>query len=173
MSTFFTSDMHLGHKKIVEYCKRPFKNVDHMNDILVKNWNERVKDGDIVYHLGDFCFGRKESKAQSWEYRLNGSILHFHGNHDVGSNGAKGCLVKGVMKHGGMDIYTQHEPLKAKPSRFYDLILCGHAHEKWKIKFVDYCGKQIPMVNVGVDVWNFRPVKIDEIMKFIKKEGVK
>jgi calcineurin-like phosphoesterase family protein len=38
-------------------------------------------------------------------------------------------------------------------------LLCGHVHDKWKIK-----GK---MINVGVDVWNFYPISLDEIKTII------
>lgn len=29
---FYTSDLHLDHKKIIQYCNRPFKDVDEMNN---------------------------------------------------------------------------------------------------------------------------------------------
>lgn len=37
--TFFTSDTHFGHANIINLCKRPFRDVNHMNDMLVENWN--------------------------------------------------------------------------------------------------------------------------------------
>lgn len=37
--TFFTSDTHFGHANIINLCNRPFKDVNHMNDMLVENWN--------------------------------------------------------------------------------------------------------------------------------------
>ena len=55
--TFFTSDTHFGHANIINLCKRPFKDVNHMNDMLVENWNNVVTDDDTVFHLGDFAFG--------------------------------------------------------------------------------------------------------------------
>lgn len=38
-------------------------------------------------------------------------------------------------------------------------LLCGHIHQNWKTR-----GK---MINVGVDVWDFKPVNIAEIEKII------
>ena len=38
-------------------------------------------------------------------------------------------------------------------------LLCGHVHEKWKI--------QGRMINVGVDVWDYKPVPVTEIEKII------
>ena len=82
--TFYTADLHLGHANIIRYCNRPFKDIDRMNDVLISNWNSRVKSGDTVIHNGDFCFkntpGGKEGEgavginAQEWAKKLNGNI---------------------------------------------------------------------------------------------------
>ena len=32
---FFTSDLHLFHAKIIEYCNRPVANVNEMHDLLI------------------------------------------------------------------------------------------------------------------------------------------
>lgn len=40
-------------------------------------------------------------------------------------------------------------------------LICGHVHEKWQTK-----GN---MINVGVDVWDFTPVHIDEIRKIMRE----
>lgn len=91
MKYWYLSDLHLGHGNIIKYCSRPFKDVDQMNTVLIDNCNSRIKDGDIVYHIGDFCFknspGGKDGEgeifsARSWEKRLNGKWIHIKGNHD-------------------------------------------------------------------------------------------
>ena len=53
---FFTSDTHFYHANIINFCKRPFANVETMNEALIENWNAVVGANDIVFHLGDFCF---------------------------------------------------------------------------------------------------------------------
>lgn len=78
---FFTSDLHLSHENILLYCSRPFETVGHMNTILIANWNTVVKEDDIVFILGDFCFGNK----QKWRHflnMLNGRKYLILGNHD-------------------------------------------------------------------------------------------
>lgn len=71
---FFTSDQHLGHWNINEYCHRGFSTVEEMDASLIYGWNSVVGPDDKVYHLGDFCLG---SSAQAAKYiaQLNGSIL--------------------------------------------------------------------------------------------------
>nr|DAW62449.1 MAG TPA: metallophosphatase domain protein [Caudoviricetes sp.] len=32
-----------------------------MNNALVSNWNKVVAPNDIVFHLGDFCFGDRKT----------------------------------------------------------------------------------------------------------------
>lgn len=54
---YFTSDTHFYHSNIIGFCKRPFKNVEDMNETLIENWNRVVGQDDIVFHLGDFCLG--------------------------------------------------------------------------------------------------------------------
>lgn len=52
--TFFTSDTHFGHANIIRFCKRPFENVEEMNEALIENWNKVVSDDDTVFHLGEY-----------------------------------------------------------------------------------------------------------------------
>lgn len=81
MTVWFTSDSHFGHDRIISLSNRPFKDVNHMNEMLVKNWNEVVGLDDHVFHLGDVALG---SFASSIAYvgRLNGFKHLIVGNHD-------------------------------------------------------------------------------------------
>jgi hypothetical protein len=35
VTIWFTADLHLGHRNIVDYCNRPFRDVEAMNDALM------------------------------------------------------------------------------------------------------------------------------------------
>lgn len=78
---WFTSDLHLGHRNVVEYCGRPFIDVVDMDIKLVSRWNDVVADGDIVYVLGDFSFQRPADFVETLR-QLKGSIVWIFGNHD-------------------------------------------------------------------------------------------
>jgi len=167
MTTWFTSDLHLGHASTIDkFIFRPFKDVNDMNRRLVLNWNERVKPGDTVYHLGDFCF---KGSAKKYEFYFNGKIVHIRGNHDK-NNGVKTVLTKVIAEFGGHEVLMQHVPplRKEEIPEFCDMVLCGHVHEKWKhIRLDDM--PDVPIINVGVEQWNYRPVSLPEILKYYDK----
>lgn len=81
MKYFIISDTHFGHKNIIKYCDRPFKNVEEMDKTLIENWNKTVSNQDTVLHLGDFALCSKE-RARQIMSQLNGKKILIKGNHD-------------------------------------------------------------------------------------------
>lgn len=80
----FTSDTHFHHKSIMKFCPNTRKNatsVEHMNEMLIEQWNQQVGNMDTVYHLGDFSFGDEKETGEILD-RLNGKIHLILGNHD-------------------------------------------------------------------------------------------
>lgn len=71
------SDTHFSHENIIGYCDRPFKDKFEMNQCMQDNWSDTVKDGDIVYHLGDVYFNYCPDLGQ-----LPGKKRLILGNHD-------------------------------------------------------------------------------------------
>ena len=177
MSNFwFTSDTHFGHKNIIEYCNRPFKTLEDMDNTIIRKWNERVKPDDIVFHLGDFCFRNSPGgklgegtihNAIYYEKQLNGKIILIQGNHDR-NNSSKSIIHNATIKFGGRTINLVHNPEHAK---YAMLNFVGHVHEKWKYKKEKdvSCGGVTNIINVGVDQWNFYPITGQEIFQFLAK----
>lgn len=81
VDSWVISDTHFGHKNVITYDSRPFKDVAEMDEALIENWNSVVKPGDTIYHLGDFAF-YSEDKVCGILERLNGNKILILGNHD-------------------------------------------------------------------------------------------
>lgn len=166
---FFTSDEHFGHSNILKYANRPFKDVFEMNKVLIQNFNKSVKKGDLTYHLGDFNFRSKNSKgngeiarADDYINKLKGQHIFIEGNHDYdGRNTLKTRNQEIILRIANIRVQLIHDPEFAKVD--YPLVLHGHCHNAWKIKELKYCGKKSLLVNVGVDVWEFKPIEWKDI----------
>ncbi len=82
--TFFISDTHFGHKGIINFSStkpfRPFKTIEEHDAELVRRWNSVVGKKDRVFHLGDFCFGKRNLEVAA---QLNGDKRLVMGNHDT------------------------------------------------------------------------------------------
>ncbi len=169
---YFTADPHYGHSAIIDYCNRPFKNVDVMNATLIRNWNNVVTDSDTVYVIGDFSMKGTEDRnyIARISNKLNGTKHLILGNHDnlkpfaytdIGFKTVHTALELNVGD--GETWLLHHDPVASitAPDKIW---ICGHVHQMFK-----YCKNA---VNVGVDVWNYTPVSINTVRNFITKEGI-
>jgi calcineurin-like phosphoesterase family protein len=159
---FFIADTHFGQDRTLELSKRPFASLEEMNEHMIFLWNYHIKDGDTVYHLGDFG-------VPSFVDELNGDIVMIPGNYEnarirkqLEKKGVKFLSKKATitMNKGGEThkIDLVHEPLNATWENF---TLFAHVHgQKYKRKGL----------NVGVDCHHFRPLSVDDMLFF--KEAV-
>lgn len=157
-TVWYTSDLHLGHANIIKYCNRPFEDVEEMDEILIKNWNKVVKTGDIVYHVGDFCFRTPEHYIK----KLNGKIVFIRGSHD---KIIESLLYKDsvVITKPVMDEYGNPRPLVMSHYAMRSWSMSHYA--SWHI-FGHHHGKLEPYglsFDVGVDCWDYYPITIQEI----------
>jgi calcineurin-like phosphoesterase family protein len=175
MNIFFTADNHFFHKNIIEYCNRPFKSLEGMNLIMIRNWNSRVKKEDMIFIIGDFIFtntlGGKAGEGEKINVKefvsqLNGNKIFIEGNH-CRNNRINSHIQKLVLDYGGNKINLVHNPEHADYR--YIINLTGHIHEKWEIKRYRYGALFTDCINVGVDVWNFMPINWEEINKRYSK----
>jgi calcineurin-like phosphoesterase family protein len=157
---WFISDTHFNHENIIEYCDRPFKSAEHMDREIIRRWNERVKPTDTVFHLGDFMFAKGGKRPQHYLKYLNGRVILIKGNHD-GNNGLKTCIDSMTISLGGKNWWVQHRPEMLK----WKYNLCGHVHNNWKVLDTE----RYIVVNLSVEVWDYYPVNIQEILKRLTK----
>lgn len=177
---YFTSDLHFWHKNVIEFCKRPWKTPEEMNAGLIERWNATVGDKDIVYILGDMFFCGT-NKAKDIMKQLRGDKVLVRGNHDWGvikPHRAEEFGFLNVIDHSEVEIYgvkclMNHFPyqgdhtediryLDKRPIDNGDWLLHGHVHSAWK--------HQDRMINVGVDVWDWKPVNANEIFEIIEEQ---
>lgn len=170
---YFTSDTHYGHSNVIGYCGRPFRNVHHMNQAMICNFNERVSPGDTTYHLGDFAF-LPRSRLAELRSCLNGKIILIRGNHDKNEQimleaGFDEVHNRLSINLDGHSLYMSHIPIGngivprkqynpelVKPPPPCDYHMVGHVHERWT-----RIGNTI---NCGVDAWQFNPVMLQQLI---------
>ena len=169
MNIWFIADTHFNHANIIKYCNRPFKSLEEMNLVMIKNWNSRVKKEDTIFIVGDFIFtnspGGKHGEGlkvdvKDFTSQLNGTKVFIEGNHDK-NNHTNSHIQKLVLAYGGNNINLVHNPEHADYR--YKINLTGHVHEKWSIKRYRSGELFTDCINVGVDVWNFMPINWGEI----------
>lgn len=180
---FFTSDLHFNHKNIMNFCKRPFKDIDEMKDILIANWNNVVGKDCIVFDLGDFAFaGTGEWKRILKE--LNGIHILIKGNHEVTRAPQPSALrdffavyENLTIEINGQKIYLNHFPYLCMDGTYktehQPWQLFGHVHlspimennigkdfDRLKILFPN-------QYDVGVDFNNYEPISFEEVKEKI------
>lgn len=81
--TFFTSDLHFGHKNILKFNPdtRQYADVEEMDQAIIANWQSLVGPEDHVWSLGDMFFS-KEDRAIAIMEQLPGIKHLIWGNHD-------------------------------------------------------------------------------------------
>ncbi len=163
MANWYTADLHFGHKRIIEFCKRPFASVAEMNAKIISNFQSRVQPDDDLWIVGDFAFGQSPSSSQfeSWFHGLPGRKHLILGNHDdeaIVSLPWKSIADIARVTDGTQKFVLCHYPMITwEGARDDALQLFGHVHDQWP-------GTR-NSVNVGVDQWDFCPIQIDEIKR--------
>lgn len=196
MKVWFTSDLHIGHERIIELCNRPFKDVEHMNTVIVERWNMTVEPDDVIFVVGDAALGKLD-ESLPWFSMMHGEKLLIPGNHDRVWSGypKKGKPVRpeDIARYEAVGLRILDEQVEYRPTGVDNMIwtLChfpdaGDSHDKdrfdeWRPKR-PYRPNIIvhghvhenwvtngPRINVGVDVWNFQPVAEETLIAMAKQ----
>lgn len=172
---WFTSDSHFGHKNIIRFSNRPFKDVDHMNEELIRLWNSYVGPDDDVYHNGDFSLTTPNKTGEILD-RLNGNIHLITGNHEksvLKKEGVRNRFVWIKPYHelvvGNQLIVLCHYAMRVwNKSHHKSWMLYGHSHDSMEH---EQWGRSM---DVGVDsayriLGEYRPFSYDEIAEIMSK----
>ncbi len=179
---YYISDLHFGHKNVISYDNRPFKDVEEMNEVLIKNWNNKVEPTDTVYILGDFSWLNKNKTAEILK-KLAGKKILIKGNHDelkpVVAEQFEAIYDYLEIEDDGEKLVLSHYPMPFWDGQSRDAVhLYGHVHNshQWKFyeKFIEYLidAQGFPMrtYNVGcmMDYMEYTPQSLKHILNQAK-----
>lgn len=158
---FITSDHHFDHTNIISYCKRPFKTIKDMNNVMIARWNTVVKPTDTVYHLGDFALAGRKRIAEL-QSKLNGKIVLIRGNHDGSVRTMEQCGFAVIhSKYLELDkIIFSHQPLTNEETHG-KINFHGHIH--------DILNKDRHHINVCVEQTNYYPIPLHQAFRLPMK----
>ena len=181
---FYTSDMHFGHKNIIDTCDRPWTDCATMEIALISNWNKVVPEDGVVFNLGDFTWFSNISRIKELVDKLNGTIYHVMGNH---------CYDQGYYREGVREIFDGriYDLLEIKVNNVDDfgytrMFLSHYPHLCWRTGSFHLHGhihslkgqksplkgnfNNVAMYDVGVDNNDYKPVSHIEIMNILTKQ---
>lgn len=210
-NVWFTSDTHFGHANIALYARRKFclepsdlsvaeqiwsgerqkgrwspgwESIANMDEHLISMINEYVAEDDILWHLGDFCFWKKNARRGASWYRSMircKNVYLLVGNHDPKETRDvfDACYDYREAKVNSKEIIMSHYAMCFwNRSHYGSWMLYGHAHgsaEAW-------LEKNMPgrlSMDVGVDnafriLGEYRPFSFGEISSiFASRKGFK
>jgi calcineurin-like phosphoesterase family protein len=161
MAVFFTSDTHFGHGGALGLYRRPFASVAAMNETMVERWNQTVGPEDTVWHLGDFAIRQRPTVVADLLARLSGHKHLVAGNNDPPAT-------RHLEDWESVQSYLEIEV------DALSLVLCHYPFRSWRGMGKGWANlhghshgrlKPLPrQFDVGVDVWDFRPVTLSEIL---------
>ena len=154
----------------------PMHRAIEMSGTIINNINKDCDDNDKLIHVGDWCFTKSERgvacpkiTAQEWEEEVRPDVIHVMGNHDK-HNGVKSAIHSLVCRLGQFNVIVQHRPpwdveehLPPLPTVGISAYVCGHVHTAFDVAYHN----GLPVINVGVEVNNYRPVRQDFLINKI------
>lgn len=165
MANLYISDLHLCHENAIKFDNRPFKSLDEMHEIILLNWNNKVKDDDTVYILGDFCMSKDKNDWINFLSQMKGKKIIVKGNHDrIVSDDAIQKYLSGTydfveVKDSGYRIILSHYPIPFHRGAYNPNIymLYGHIHNTREYDFMKKWRKEIKEThsNKGDALGNF------------------
>lgn len=166
---FFTADEHYGHRNIIEYCNRPFRHVDEMDQALIDRHNKVVGPKDTVVHVGDFSMIHNRRLVENaYIKRLNGSHVFIRGSHDYWLDQDPIEIDTGQIR----DIWENKISLAGKN---YCIVACHYAMRVWprahygSWQVYGHSHGKLPgmgrQMDVGVDTNNFHPYSLEQIIE--------
>ncbi len=185
MQVWFTADLHLGHGNIIRYCQRPHldpeekrraaedargrwrvsaETVRRHDEALLDAINSRVERRDILWIVGDFCWGGLREAARYREAINCQNVYLVWGNHDDHSIAPvfQRVIEAGMFRVAEQEIWLCHYPLRSWNKRFHgSWHVYGHVHARLEAE--DRANPSSLTKDVGVDACDYRPWSFDDL----------
>ncbi|MCR5206204.1 MAG: metallophosphoesterase [Lachnospiraceae bacterium] len=187
---YFTSDLHLDHKNVIEFSHRPFMDVEEMNKLLIDNINYTVGSKDELYIIGDFLYPASRERVRELRRQIKCKHVHLiRGNHD--KDYSQDHIFQSVQDYKeikteyGRFVLSHYQMQDWSGSKYGSVLLHWHIHSegsdynernrqmKYLERFPD--SYHIPkdqdlmlrMYDVGVDANDYKPVSLEPIADFL------
>lgn len=171
---WFTADMHIGHKRILEFCSgtRQGNTVEEHDEIMVEAFNSVVRKQDFLFILGDEVLGDRKAGYEKLR-RINGQKVLIRGNHTQLKEEHRG-IFSSVHDYyekriEGIKVCMLHFPMwewhGCHGGSFH---LFGHVHADYKT----VRGKSL---NVGIDQRpnkDMKPFSWEEVKEFMADKPI-
>lgn len=178
---WISSDYHFQHNREFIYKSRGFENVDEMNETIIANHNEVVREDDDIYLLGDLILGGPDKMETGLEMirALKGRLHLVRGNHDTDKRWEAYSKLPNVVEQQNAiylnyrkyHFYMSHYPtitsnLEKESLHQCTINLYGHTHQQTSNFYMG-----IPYIyHVGLDSHKNCLVSLDKAILDMKDE---
>ena len=172
MATFLIGNCQFGRGNIIRKNKRPFGNVQDMNEEMVQRWNAVVSNDDVVIHLGNFAWDPTTAEEvldvlnfkQLWILPAENdqAILEMNRTQML-PDGVK--IVNRIFEQNQINATFAYWPMVEWPSKTKgNYLFYGYYGKKYK---PDHKKK---MINMACEFWNYTPQNISSLMRLFEDE---
>lgn len=173
---YYVSDYHFYHELARRRSRSDmFESVEQMNGYLIEKHNEKVKENDDVYILGDILVIREDEnldeKLKNTVGKLNGNLHLVLGNHDykyknnkVFLKYFKTVLDSEIIRDKNKCIHLYHYPIifwyKKNKGAYH---IYGHVHDENRCDEIKIMRNEKNALNACVEVNNYEPCTLEEL----------
>jgi calcineurin-like phosphoesterase family protein len=142
---FFVSDTHFGHKQEFVWGSRGYSSVEEHDLQIIESINQRVRENDILLHLGDFCLNTTIEKFHEYIQSIKcQNVWMLFGNHN---NPHERKVYQPLTTQYIAD--ASNRKFQVYPVVHKNIKFLGHYYE------VSVDGQVIVMFHYPISVWNF------------------
>jgi calcineurin-like phosphoesterase family protein len=176
-NVWVTSDLHLHHKRIQEFCPltRKGADVDEMSTMILENIVNTLKPNDTLINLGDFSFGSTDQTYSALQKIQSRGINHhlIVGNHD--NNILNNAILSSFFKTINRDATFTFNGNTFVAHHFPKAVWERNHHGSYHIHGHGHGGFSTPgrIMDVGIDTraaGDMKPYAIEEVVKILENE---